>query len=918
MADQEVVVLLTAKFAEYEKRLEKAERLSDTKFKGMATSAEQSAARMERAIRESSGKTSAVLKGLAGSLATYFSGRELMNLSDSFTRLQNNLKVSGLEGEKLAGVQSNLLDISQRYGASVESLSGVFMKASMAQKELGASTQQIVQLNEVIAAALKVTGTSAQEASGALLQLGQALSSGVVRAEEFNSLLEGAYPLVQAAARGIDRFGGSVAKLRVAVTEGKVSSREFFEGVLKGGVETIKQAESATMTLSGAFEALKSSITVYVGEADKANGVSAALAEGIGKLADNLDLVTNALAVVAAVMVGRYAGGLALGIAKTDSLGASARSAGKLLMGAFGGGVGIAVTAFVGSLGAIAIESRRTDAAMLEVYNTLNESRRALRDASTAGDDAADSTKDVGDRSSTATPKVKAFAGAVGDAADKLYKLAKARQADALAELQAKRQQASLDYSELYGKTSQGRQARADAMGPFPGLRDIGPLLGLMRDNLATWTGFAPDDDELNRQMQRLKEAMGNYDAAIEEARKNLERYAADPDGGGGSGGNGDKPKKPKGPTAQEIEARFQAELAAETQRTLSARQGLAATVEERANLERQALDTAVAQYRAEVQADKHYTAAQKAALIAAAERTAAFERERINRDEAAAIVERMIEGQRYELDALAAQSDIADTRKARLALEMRILDIIEEQERQELEASIAAGRIADANKARADLAEAQAGRRTGVGQRNESPLERRRREIEENGEALSDVIEQSAIDALDEFNDGLVDAIMKSKSLGDVFKNVAEQIIRDLIRIAVQQTIVNGLMKGLSSMFGGGVIGSSVAAFGANFAASGTNFAHGGVYRVGEAGPETVVLPRGAKVLPATQTAAMGKGQTTVTQVLQFDLKGAVLTHDLLAQMNQMAQTAAVGGAIAGSRDAQQSLTRRARNTLR
>lgn len=93
-----------------------------------------------------------------------------------------------------------------------------------------------------------------------------------MRGEEFNSLLENALPVVQAAARGIDRFEVSVARLRKAIVDGKVSSKEFFDGILRGGVQTIRDAEKATLTLSGSFEALRSSLTVYFGEADKASG----------------------------------------------------------------------------------------------------------------------------------------------------------------------------------------------------------------------------------------------------------------------------------------------------------------------------------------------------------------------------------------------------------------------------------------------------------------------------------------------------------------------------------------------------------------------------------------------------------------------------------------------------------------------
>lgn len=72
------------------------------------------------------------MKALAGTFAAAFSVRQLAGLADSFTRLQSNLRVAGLEGEALARVPQDLLTISQQYGVAVETLSGVFLKASLA------------------------------------------------------------------------------------------------------------------------------------------------------------------------------------------------------------------------------------------------------------------------------------------------------------------------------------------------------------------------------------------------------------------------------------------------------------------------------------------------------------------------------------------------------------------------------------------------------------------------------------------------------------------------------------------------------------------------------------------------------------------------------------------------------------------
>lgn len=106
------------------------------------------------------------------------------------------------------------------------------------------------------------------------MQLSQALQSGTVRAEEFNSVNEGAFPILQAVAAGSDRFGGSVAKLRQEVIAGTVSSREFFESFLTGSATLEDRAAKAAMTTGQAMTVLQNALTKYVGEADKGLGAT--------------------------------------------------------------------------------------------------------------------------------------------------------------------------------------------------------------------------------------------------------------------------------------------------------------------------------------------------------------------------------------------------------------------------------------------------------------------------------------------------------------------------------------------------------------------------------------------------------------------------------------------------------------------
>lgn len=223
------------------------------------------------------------LRGSLAGLVGAFSLREAQGLIDSATRIQNALKVAGLAGDELTRVYDRLFDSAQRNAAPLESLVTLYGRAAIVQRELGVSTEELLSFTDNVALALRVAGTDAQSASGALLQLSQALGSGVVRAEEFNSILEGALPIAQAAAAGLKEAGGSVAELRKLVVDGKVSSEAFFRAFEAGSVVLREKVAGAELTVSQAFVRLQNVLIDVATRFDDQTDASGILANSIEK-----------------------------------------------------------------------------------------------------------------------------------------------------------------------------------------------------------------------------------------------------------------------------------------------------------------------------------------------------------------------------------------------------------------------------------------------------------------------------------------------------------------------------------------------------------------------------------------------------------------------------------------------------------
>jgi tape measure domain-containing protein len=293
---ERLAIALEARTNTFERQLAAATRKMDQEAGRMEARTRALTSNVERQM--GSIKAATITRALApigAALAGALSIGTVAAFSDAFTRVQNSLRVAGLEGEELRSTYQQLFDVAQRQGAPLEATATLYGRVAAAQKELGVTSQQIVNFTEGVGVALRVAGTDARAASDALLQLGQAIGSGVVRAEEFNSILEGARPVLVAVANGLKEAGGSVATLRTLVTEGKVSSAAFFAAFEAGRPVLDDLARNAVPTISQGLEKLKNEAINAVGAINNLTGFTRTLGGAMDSVAGAVREAANAL-----------------------------------------------------------------------------------------------------------------------------------------------------------------------------------------------------------------------------------------------------------------------------------------------------------------------------------------------------------------------------------------------------------------------------------------------------------------------------------------------------------------------------------------------------------------------------------------------------------------------------------------------
>ncbi len=281
---ERLVVQLSADVKGYQNALNRAQGITNRQARAI-----------ENRFRRMNTTIAASYTGLATSAAKAFAliggAQGFRQLSDSATKIDNSLKVAGLSGEELEGVYQKLFAAAQKNAAPLETLVQLYGRVSLVQGELGVSSDQIVSLSNNVALALRASGQSSQEASGALLQLSQALGSGVVRAEEFNSILEGAPTILQAAAAGIQQAEGSVAKLRQIMLDGKLSSKAFFDGINAGAPVLEQKVAGAVLTLDQRLENLRTALTNATRDFNKSSNAANTFGSAIDNMASFINSV---------------------------------------------------------------------------------------------------------------------------------------------------------------------------------------------------------------------------------------------------------------------------------------------------------------------------------------------------------------------------------------------------------------------------------------------------------------------------------------------------------------------------------------------------------------------------------------------------------------------------------------------------
>ncbi|HDS1307978.1 TPA: tape measure protein [Stenotrophomonas maltophilia] len=216
--------------------------------------------------------------------------------ADEWTGMSNRIRLVTASQAEFVAAQQDVVRIAKATYQPLDATASLYQNLAMVQDRLGVTGAQTARIVETVNKTIAMSGSSAAASEGALTQFGQALAAGTLRAEEFNSMVDGASKLVQTIEDGMGIARGSLRKF---VVDGGVAADQIVNALLKMSDGVDDSFGKMQVRVSQSITNLNTNLTEMIGRADEATGASQALSAGIGALASNLEMVAVAGAAVA-------------------------------------------------------------------------------------------------------------------------------------------------------------------------------------------------------------------------------------------------------------------------------------------------------------------------------------------------------------------------------------------------------------------------------------------------------------------------------------------------------------------------------------------------------------------------------------------------------------------------------------------
>lgn len=249
--------------------------------------------RAEAAVNKTTKQMSYAVKGLIGA----FVGLNTLDIAKNFTKqldiitsANNKLKLVTKTTEEYTIAQKRLFEVAQITSQGYSETVSLYSKLSDSMTAMGKSQNDIFRTVETVNKAIALSGSSAEEASAAVLQLGQAFGSGLLQGDELKSINENAQGLAKAIAQGM---GVAVGELKQLGADGKITSQILADSLSKVSGSVDSNYSKMEKTIAQSSTNISNSIQKIIGDFDKMSGASKGVASIFNDISKYLESINS-------------------------------------------------------------------------------------------------------------------------------------------------------------------------------------------------------------------------------------------------------------------------------------------------------------------------------------------------------------------------------------------------------------------------------------------------------------------------------------------------------------------------------------------------------------------------------------------------------------------------------------------------
>lgn len=185
--------------------------------------------------------------GIIKSALAAFSAKKVIELADGMTTTRARLDLMNDGLQTTAELQDMIMESANRSRAAYATTADAVAKMGIMAGDAFSSNEELIAFSELINKQFTIAGTSAAGIDAAMLQLTQAMSSGVLRGEELNSVFEQAPTIIQTIA---DYLGVPIGKIREMAAEGQITSTIVKNAMLASAEEINAKFSAMPMTFA--------------------------------------------------------------------------------------------------------------------------------------------------------------------------------------------------------------------------------------------------------------------------------------------------------------------------------------------------------------------------------------------------------------------------------------------------------------------------------------------------------------------------------------------------------------------------------------------------------------------------------------------------------------------------------------------